>query len=197
MTEKLYSKALEYAALSGGEKVWDMYCGIGTISLFLAEKAGNVYGVEIVPQAIDDAKNNAKLNDIKNVEFHVGKAEEVVPGLYEKDRERYTADVVVVDPPRKGCDEKLLETLVSMAPARLVYVSCDPATLARDIKYLTDHNFELKKVAVFDQFSHGIHVETVVQLINKNAKAKHHVRISMDAEDYYSIKDSEKKEEER
>lgn len=160
MTEKLYGKALEYAELSGGERVWDMYCGIGTISLFLAGKASHVFGVEIVPQAIDDAGENAKLNEIKNAEFFVGKAEEVVPSLYSEDPGKYRADVVVVDPPRKGCDEKLLQTLVRMAPEKLVYVSCDPATLARDIKYLSENGFELKKAAVFDQFSHGVHVES-------------------------------------
>ena len=160
MTEKLYGKALEYAELSGGEKVWDMYCGIGTISLFLAGKASHVFGVEIVPQAIEDARENAKLNEITNAEFYVGKAEEVVPSLYSEDPDKYRADVVVVDPPRKGCDEKLLQTLVKMAPKKLVYVSCDPATLARDIKYLSDNGFTLRKAAVFDQFSHGVHVET-------------------------------------
>ena len=162
MTEKLYGKALEYAGLSGGETVWDMYCGIGTISLFLARKAAKVFGVEIVPQAIEDAEKNAELNELTNAEFFVGKAEEIVPELYDKDADTYRADVVVVDPPRKGCDEKLLQTIVEMAPKRLVYVSCDPATLARDIKYLAENGFALEKVAVFDQFSHGVHVETVV-----------------------------------
>ena len=162
MTEKLYGKALEYAGLSGGETVWDMYCGIGTISLFLARKAAKVFGVEIVPQAIEDAEKNAELNELTNAEFFVGKAEEIVPELYDKDADTYRADVVVVDPPRKGCDEKLLQTIVEMAPKRLVYVSCDPATLARDIKYLAENGFTLEKVAVFDQFSHGVHVETVV-----------------------------------
>lgn len=162
MTEKLYGKALEYAGLSGGETVWDMYCGIGTISLFLARKAAKVFGVEIVPQAIEDAEKNAELNGLTNAEFFVGKAEEIVPELYDKDADTYRADVVVVDPPRKGCDEKLLQTIVEMAPKRLVYVSCDPATLARDIKYLAENGFTLEKVAVFDQFSHGVHVETVV-----------------------------------
>ena len=132
-TKLLYDKALEYAALSGKEKVWDMYCGIGTISLFLAKKAKKVFGVEIVPQAIEDAKKNAALNGIDNTEFFVGKAEDVVTELYDKsrdDEDDYRADVVVVDPPRKGCDEKLLETIVKMAPEKLVYVSCNPATLA-------------------------------------------------------------------
>ncbi len=168
MTEKLYNKALEYAGLTGGEKVWDMYCGIGSISLFLAQKAKKVFGVEIVPQAIEDAEKNAALNGLTNAEFFTGKAEEVVPELYEKDHDRYSADVVVVDPPRKGCDEKLLDTICSMAPKRLVYVSCDPATLARDIKYLSEKGFKLEKAAVYDQFSHGVHVETVALLNNNN-----------------------------
>jgi 23S rRNA (uracil1939-C5)-methyltransferase len=195
MTEKLYNKALEYAGLTGDEKVWDMYCGIGSISLFLAQKAKKVFGVEIVPQAIEDAEKNAELNGLTNAEFFTGKAEEVVPELYEKDHDRYSADVVVVDPPRKGCDEKLLDTICSMAPKRLVYVSCDPATLARDIKYLSDKGFKLEKAAVYDQFSHGVHVETVVLLNNKFAKAKDFVQIGIDAEEYYRIMDSKKKTE--
>ncbi|SEG16093.1 23S rRNA (uracil1939-C5)-methyltransferase [Eubacterium ruminantium] len=176
MTEKLYNKALEYARLTGGEKVWDMYCGIGSISLFLAQKAKKVFGVEIVPQAIEDAEKNAALNGLTNAEFFTGKAEEVVPELYEKDHDRYSADVVVVDPPRKGCDEKLLDTICSMAPKRLVYVSCDPATLARDIKYLSEKGFKLEKAAVYDQFSHGVHVETVA-LIERVRNAKDFIQI--------------------
>ncbi|MCR5148045.1 MAG: 23S rRNA (uracil(1939)-C(5))-methyltransferase RlmD [Eubacterium sp.] len=194
MTEKLYNKALEYARLTGGEKVWDMYCGIGSISLFLAQKAKKVFGVEIVPQAIEDAEKNAALNGLTNAEFFTGKAEEVVPELYEKDHDRYSADVVVVDPPRKGCDEKLLDTICSMAPKRLVYVSCDPATLARDIKYLSEKGFKLEKAAVYDQFSHGVHVETVA-LIERVRNAKDFIQIGVDAEAYYRIKDSEKKTE--
>lgn len=141
-----------------------MYCGIGTISLFLAQKARKVYGVEIVPQAIEDAKNNAKLNGFNNVEFYVGKAEEVVPKMYRQGGDAAKADVVVVDPPRKGCDAVLLDTLVAMAPKRIVYVSCDPATLARDVKYLRENGYDLKKVAAVDQFCHSSHVETVILL---------------------------------
>jgi 23S rRNA (uracil1939-C5)-methyltransferase len=163
-TKVLYEKALEYADLSGGETVWDLYCGIGTISLFLAQKAGRVYGVEIVPQAIDDARRNAALNDIKNAEFYVGKAEEVLPREYEKNG--VYADVIVVDPPRKGCDEKLLETIVRMSPKRVVYVSCDAATLARDLKLLLSKGYKLKKAACFDQFCHcGMHIETVAVVV--------------------------------
>lgn len=163
-TKVLYDKALEYANLTGDETVWDMYCGIGTISLFLARKAKQVYGVEIVPQAIEDAKENARLNGIRNAEFFAGKAEEVVPEMYDAGKDGAKADIVVVDPPRKGCDEKLLKTIVAMAPKRMVYVSCDPATLARDLKYLTAHGFEVQKVAVVDQFAHSVHVESVVLL---------------------------------
>lgn len=159
-TKVLYEKALEYADLKGGETVWDLYCGIGTISLFLAQKAKQVYGVEIVPQAIEDAKKNAELNDIKNVEFFVGKAEEVVPDVYQKGGYGSNADVVVIDPPRKGCDGILLDTLVQMQPKKIVYVSCDPATLARDISILQDKGYVLQKVAVVDQFCHSGHVET-------------------------------------
>ena len=132
-TEKLYGTALEYAGLTGGETVWDLYCGIGTISLFLAQKAKKVYGVEIVPPAIEDARRNAALNGMENVEFFVGKAEEVLPREYEKNQ--VYADVIVVDPPRKGCDSVCLDTIVRMQPKRVVYVSCDSATLARDVKY--------------------------------------------------------------
>ena len=172
-TEKLYSLALEYAGLTGKESVWDLYCGIGTISLFLAGKAGKVYGVEIVPQAIEDAKNNAKLNGITNAEFFVGKAEEVLPEFYEKNMTDGAAgdmlhpDVIVVDPPRKGCDEKCLDTMLKMQPERIVYVSCDSATLARDLRILVDGGYELKKVRAVDQFGHTTHVETVCLLSRK------------------------------
>lgn len=179
-TEKLYSTALEYAGLTGEENVWDLYCGIGTISLFLAQKAKQVYGVEIVPQAIEDAKNNTKLNGITNAEFFVGKAEEVLPEFYEKlkaqgsddDTNERNAmlhpDVIVVDPPRKGCDEACLDTMLKMQPERIVYVSCDSATLARDLRILCDGGYELKKVRAFDQFAHTMHVECVCLLSKKD-----------------------------
>ena len=179
-TERLYKKALDYASLSGKESVWDLYCGIGTISLFLARKAGKVYGVEIIPEAIADAKENAKLNGITNAEFFVGKAEEVLPEFYEKQKKESEAeklsdsdkdsqsmlhpDVIVVDPPRKGCDEKCLETMLKMEPERIVYVSCDSATLARDLKILCEEKYELKAWQCYDQFSRTVHVETVVSL---------------------------------
>lgn len=161
-TERLYGTALEYAGLTGNETVWDLYCGIGTISLFLAQKAKQVYGVEIVPQAIDDARENARLNHMENVEFFVGKAEEVLPEQYE--RNQIYADVIVVDPPRKGCDEKCLETIVKMSPKRVVYVSCNSSTLARDVKYLEERGYRTERVRCVDMFPHSGHVETVVKL---------------------------------
>ena len=161
-TENIYSQALSYAGLTGNETVWDLYCGIGTISLFLARQAKQVYGVEIVPQAIDDARQNAVRNGIDNAKFYVGKAEEVLPHLYET--EGIFADVIVVDPPRKGCDEECLNTILKMRPKRLVYVSCDSATLARDLKYLCSQGYELKCGRAFDNFPMGGHVETVVLL---------------------------------
>ena len=168
-TEKLYGLALDYAGLTGNETVWDLYCGIGTISLFLAKKAKQVYGVEIIPQAIDDAKNNAKINNITNAEFYVGKAEEVLPEYYKEyekthNGEKAHADVIVVDPPRKGCEESLLQTIVDMQPEKVVYVSCDSATLARDVKFLRANGYELKDVTPVDQFPQSVHVETVVLL---------------------------------
>lgn len=181
-TEKLYSQALEYADLKGGETVWDLYCGIGTISLFLAEKAGQVYGVEIVPQAIDDARKNAEINGITNAEFFVGKAEEVLPEYYEDyarqhGGEKARADVIVVDPPRKGCDQALLETIVKMAPGRVVYVSCDSATLARDLKYLCGEGYVLEKVRPVDMFPETVHVETVCLL--SKLHSDHHIEVEL------------------
>ena len=181
-TEVLYKKALEFAGLTGQETVWDLYCGIGTISLFLAQKAKKVYGVEIVPEAIADAKNNAKINEIENAEFFVGKSEEILPAYYEqyaKDHpgEHAHADVIVVDPPRKGCEENLLHTMASMQPDRIVYVSCDSATLARDVKVLGELGYEVKKVRGVDQFPMTCHVETVVLLSHKKADSYIHIDV--------------------
>ena len=169
--EKLYSKALEYANLSGKESVWDLYCGIGTISLFLARNAGKVYGVEIIPEAIEDAKENALANGITNAEFFVGKAEEVLPEFYsgKNDSDMLHPDVIVVDPPRKGCDEKCLETMLLMEPDRIVYVSCDSATLARDLKILCAEKYELKAWQVYDQFCKTVHCETVALLSKRES----------------------------
>ncbi len=182
-TEKLYSLALAYAGLTGKETVWDLYCGIGTISLFLAQRAKQVYGVEIVPQAIADAKNNARINQITNAEFYVGKAEEVLPDFYEKGSGAgLHPEVIVVDPPRKGCDQVCLDTILKMQPDRVVYVSCDSATLARDLRILIDGGYDLKRVRPVDQFGHTGHVETVC-LLSKLREAKHHVRVKLDMDE--------------
>ena len=212
-TEKLYSTALEFAGLTGKESVWDLYCGIGTISLFLSQKAKQVYGVEIVPQAIEDAKNNARLNGITNAEFFVGKAEEVLPEFYAnaagdagtdmisadgnngedtnrcrdgRNRDMLRPDVIVVDPPRKGCDERCLDTMLKMEPDRIVYVSCDSATLARDLKILCQGGYEIRKIQVFDQFAHSVHVETVVKLSLKRDTPKIEVTMEPDDESNYT-----------
>lgn len=207
-TEKLYSLALEYAGLTGRETVWDLYCGIGTISLFLAGRAKRVYGVEVVSQAIADARENARQNHIDNAAFFVGKAEEVLPAFYERQQEEDAGacesgkdgntrekaeearlgfherrgkesvdaeeapamprpDVIVVDPPRKGCDAACLSTMLKVQPERIVYVSCDPATLARDLKVLCEGGYEIKRVRGVDQFGMTVHVETVVLLSRK------------------------------
>lgn len=195
-TEKLYSLALEYAGLTGEETVWDLYCGIGTISLFLAGSAKKVYGVEIIPQAIEDARENARRNGIRNAEFFVGKAEEILPGFYageggyegrrtedspaelvarscegkgEKlgagsDADMRHPDVIVVDPPRKGCDQACLDTMLKMRPERIVYVSCDSATLARDLKALCEVGYEIVKVRGVDQFGMTVHCEVITLL---------------------------------
>lgn len=164
-TEVLYNKALEYAELKENDTVFDIYCGIGTISLFLAQKATKVYGIEIIEDAIKDAKINAKLNKLDNVEFYVGKAEEVVPKMYSEGK---TADVVVVDPPRKGCDEKVLDTIVSMKPDRVVYVSCNPSTLARDLAYLNERGYKCVEIQPVDMFPHTMHVECCAKIVKKS-----------------------------
>ena len=195
-TEKLYSLALSYAGLSGKESVWDLYCGIGTISLFLSGKASKVYGVEVVPQAIEDAKQNAANNGITNAEFFVGKAEEVLPEFYgRKDAVSHSAgsaeqgregmlhpDVIVVDPPRKGCDEMCLDTMLKMSPDRIVYVSCDSATLARDLRILCDGGYELKRIRPVDMFPQTVHVETVV-LLSKGMVDRRKVKVDFSLED--------------
>lgn len=179
-TEKLYGKALEYAGLTGEETVWDLYCGIGTISLFLAQRAKKVCGVEIVPAAIEDARKNAALNGFTNAEFFVGKAEEVLPEKYKT--ESITADVIVVDPPRKGCEESVLTTMIQMQPKRIVYVSCDSATLARDLKYLCENGYTLQKCCPVDMFGNSVHVETVC-LLSKLHEAKYHVNVTLDMDE--------------
>lgn len=160
-TEILYNIAKEYANLQGTETVFDLYSGIGTISIFIADSAKKVYGVEVVEPAVLDAKENAEINEIRNVEFIQGEAEVIVPEMYKEGKK---ADVVFVDPPRKGCDEKLLETIKEMKAQKVVYISCNPATLARDLKYLTDNGYEIKKVQPVDMFPQTSHVENVVLL---------------------------------
>ena len=179
-TEKLYAKALEYAQLTGNEIVWDLYCGIGTITLFLAQKAKMVYGVEIVPPAIEDAKKNAALNHIQNAQFYVGRAEDILPEKYKK--EQVKADVIVVDPPRKGCDQELLQTIIQIQPKRVVYVSCDSATLARDLKYMNEQGYEIEKVQPVDMFAGSVHVETVV-LLSKGEIDSRKIRVEFSLED--------------
>ncbi|MGF7047610.1 23S rRNA (uracil1939-C5)-methyltransferase [Paenibacillus sp. DS2015] len=161
-TEVLYGKTLDYAELTGAETVIDAYCGIGTISLFLAQHAKQVYGVEIVPEAIEDARANAELNGMKNVTFEVGASEDVIPRWKEQG---ITPDVIVVDPPRKGCDPRLLETILAMQPERVVYVSCNPSTLARDLRVLEDGGYRTVEVQPVDMFPHTVHVESVALLV--------------------------------
>ena len=177
--EKLYGKALEYAGLTGNEIVWDLYCGIGTITLFLAGHARRVYGVEIVEDAIRDAIDNAEINGIKNARFFVGKAEEVT---LREDFEK--PDVVVVDPPRKGCDPVCLDTIIRMSPDRVVYVSCDSATLARDLKILCAAGYSLKAATPVDMFPQSVHVETVCLLSKLNAKQHIEINLDMDELDF-------------
>lgn len=164
-TEKLYSLALEYAGLTGKETVWDLYCGIGTISLFLARKAGSVYGVEVIEQAVLDAQENARRNGIDNAEFYAGRAEEILPAMYRN--QGISADVIVVDPPRKGCDSACLETMLNMSPDKIVYVSCDSATLARDLRVLCDGGYEIRKIRGVDMFGNTVHVECVCLMTRK------------------------------
>ena len=162
-TEVLYSKALEYANLTGNETVFDAYCGTGTITLFLSKKAKKVYGVEIIPQAIDNANVNAKENNISNAKFFVGKSEEIIPDFINKG---IKADVIVVDPPRKGCDISLLNAISKVAPKRIIYVSCDPSTLARDLKILDENGYKAIEVQPVDMFPQTAHIENVA-LISK------------------------------
>lgn len=181
-TEKLYSLALEYAGLTGQEVLWDLYCGIGTISLFLASGARQVRGVEIIPQAVEDARKNARENGISNVLFDVGTAEEVLPAFYADTQENEQSglrhpDVIVVDPPRKGCDSACLRTMIEMRPDRIVYVSCDSATLARDLRILCDGGYGIEKIRAVDQFGHTVHVETVCLL--SRLHADQHIEVEL------------------
>ncbi len=165
-TEKLYNCVKEFAGLKGSETVWDLYCGIGTISLFLAGKAGKIVGIEVVERAVEDAKENACRNNITNAKYYAGDVQELFPKLYKE----YSGDenIVIIDPPRKGSDEKTLATIVELGPEKMIYVSCDPATLARDLKYMTANGYEVKKVRPYDLFPNSVHIETVVQLCKGN-----------------------------
>ena len=185
-TEKIYEKALEYAALTGEETVWDCYCGIGTISLFLAQKAKQVYGLEIVPEAIENAKKNAEKNGLHNTEFFVGAAEEVLPKWVEEQKREgkdvgNLVDVVSLDPPRKGCDEACLSAVLELSPKRIVYVSCDPGSLARDMKYLREGGYELKKWVGIDNFPRTGHVEAIVLL--SKLDSKNHISVELPIDD--------------
>ncbi len=204
-TKKLYDKVAEYASLTGSENVWDLYCGIGTIGIYLSDKAKSVFGVEVVPQAIEDAIENAKLNDISNAEFLVGKVEDIINdikwsdsvGVYKCDASSPKSgeisvakpDVIVVDPPRKGCDTNCINAILKLKPERVVYVSCNPSTLARDLQILCEKEYILSEVTPVDMFPQTGHVECVCLLNNKFAKAKDFVEIEIDAEDYYRVKD--------
>ncbi len=163
-TEVLYNIAKEFAGLTGQETIFDLYCGIGTISIFMADKCKKTYGVEVVQQAIENAKENAEMNEVRNAEFLVGEVEEIVPKLY---KDGITADIIFVDPPRKGCDDVTLKTIMEIKPEKLIYISCNPATLARDLKILTKDCFELKEIKLVDMFCQTSHVESVCLLCRK------------------------------
>jgi len=156
-TEKLYQKAMEYAALNGKQKIIDAYCGIGTIGLFAASKSFKVFGIEVVKSAIQDARKNAEINGVKNCFFEVGEAEEVI-----RKWKKFNFDVVFIDPPRKGCDPRFLSAVIEMKIPKIVYVSCDPASLVRDLKILKDGGYDIREITPFDMFPQTIHVETVV-----------------------------------
>ena len=168
-TEQLYQTAIEYAGIGKNDICFDIYCGIGTISLMAAKRAKKVYGVEIVEQSIINARENAKNNNIDNAEFYAGKAEAIFPKLYEQN---IAADIVIVDPPRKGCEKEVIDTIINMAPKKVVYVSCNPSTLARDIKLLEDGGFKLMKAQPVDMFSWSVHVETIIMMTNNSLNNK-------------------------
>lgn len=168
-TEKLYQTAINYAEINKDDVCFDIYCGIGTISLMAAKRAKKVYGVEIVEQSIINARENALKNKINNAEFYTGKAEEVVPKLY---KQKVKADVVIVDPPRKGCEKEVIDTIINMSPKKVVYVSCNPSTLARDVKLLEEGGYMLKKVQPVDMFPWSVHVECVILMQNCGIEGK-------------------------
>ena len=190
-TERLYQKAVDYAALSGTEVVWDLYCGIGTISLCMAKKARQVIGIEVIEDAISDAKENAKINGIQNVTFLVGRAEDILKEhadqpIPDGDTPSLAPpDVVVVDPPRKGLDEIVIRAILAASPKRIVYVSCNPATLARDVKlFLDGGEYQLDAYTPFDQFGHSVHVETICMLRKQNRTPDTYIELEIDADEY-------------
>lgn len=182
-TEVLYGKALEFAGLTGAETVLDLYCGIGTISLVMARKAGMVWGAEVVPQAVDDAIANAQRNHIENARFLCADAGEAARYL---EGEGGRPDVVCVDPPRKGLAEDVVDTIADMGPQRVVYVSCDPGTLGRDVKRFAGRGYTLKKAVAVDMFPRTAHVETVVLLSKLNTKQHIEVELNLDELDLTS-----------
>lgn len=188
-TEKLYRKAIEYAGLTGKEKVIDAYCGIGTIGMTAAGSAGSVIGVELNKDAVRDAVRNAKQNGISNIRFYQGDAGEFMAEMAAR---REKADVVFMDPPRSGSTEKFMEAAVKLAPERIVYISCNPETQARDLKYLTKRGYRMAEACPVDMFPFTGHVETVCLLSNRKPKPDTHVDLTLDMEDYYRIKDQEK-----
>ena len=200
-TEILYQKVMEYAGLTGNEIVWDLYCGIGTISLFLAQKAKKVYGIEIIPQAVADARRNAERNGIGNAVFLNGDAQDVLEQLRREEKiETGEIDgnatkearedgllqpqVVVVDPPRKGCGEKLLETIVEVGAKRVVYVSCDSATLARDLRYLCERGYVMERVQGVDQFCQTVHTESIVLLSKLKSNKLKHINVELEMDEF-------------
>ncbi|MDY3796749.1 MAG: 23S rRNA (uracil(1939)-C(5))-methyltransferase RlmD, partial [Agathobacter sp.] len=185
-TELLYNKAIEYAGLTGKERVFDAYCGTGTIGIIASRKAGQVIGVELNKDAVRDAITNAKRNDVHNIRFY---NEDAGRFMVEMAEQKEKVDVVIMDPPRTGSDEAFLSSLVKLAPEKVVYVSCGPESLARDLKYLTKHGYRIEGAMPFDLFPFTVHVETVVCLSKKNLKPKDYVEIDVDAEDYYKIKE--------
>jgi 23S rRNA (uracil1939-C5)-methyltransferase len=167
-TKVLYDQVVNYAELTGEEKVLDAYCGLGSIALYVADKSKEVYGIEVVEEAIDLAKKNAQLNDIENCSFKTGKVREVIPDL----ENEFSADVVIVDPPRKGCHQSVLESFVELGPEKIIYVSCKPTSLARDLKFLTDNGYSVEEVQPVDMFPQTYHIETVTKLVERKQPGK-------------------------
>ena len=189
-TEKLYSKGIELAGLTGKERILDAYCGIGTIGLIASEHAGELIGVELNPDAVRDAVRNAKANNVKNAKFYQGDAGKFMVTFAQNKDVNGDIDVVFMDPPRAGSDEAFLSSVVKLSPKRIVYISCNPETLARDLRYLRKHGYQAGEAYPYDMFPWSEHIETVCLLSNRKPDTK--VRIDVDLEDYYRIKDAKK-----